>query len=127
MKTIIHNQTRNKIRLAIVAVCMVLLMGSSLAIAEEPLMLASLTRNTPLEDIENYDRFPGYHKEAREMENKKEIKVEIDVLEEIEKAEHKDAVDTIVSSTEWVGNKAVDSYMILNGDYPRLFMGLFSD
>ena len=117
---------KNQIRLAIVAVC-VLLIGSSVAVAEETLLLASLTRVTPLEDVEDYDRFPGYHKEAREVDNQKEIKVEMDIIEEIKKADKEDAVDTAVSSVAWVGKRAVDSYVILNGDYGRLLTGLLSD
>jgi hypothetical protein len=117
---------KNYIKLAIVAAC-VLLVGSSVAVAEEKILLASLTRVTPLEDFEDFDRFPGYHKETREMENKKEIKVEIDVLEEIKKADQKDAVDTVVSSAAWVGGKAVDGYVILNGDYGKLLTGFFTD
>jgi len=66
---------KNQIKLAIVAVC-VLFIGSSVVVAEETLLLASLSHTTPLEELEDFDRFPGYHKEARNVENKKEIKVE---------------------------------------------------
>ena len=117
---------KNQIRLAIIVVC-VLLIGSSVAVAEETLLLASLSRTTPLEEFEDFDRFPGYQKEARDVENKKEIKVEIDVLEEIKKADQNDTVDTVVSSASWIGRKAVDGYVVLNGDYPSLFMGLLAD
>jgi len=48
---------KNQIKLAIVAVC-VLLIGSSFAVAEETLLLASLSRTTPLEDFEDFDRWP---------------------------------------------------------------------
>ena len=122
MKTTIKNQ----IRLAIIAVC-VLFIGSSIAVAEETLLLASLTKVTPLENFEDFDRFPGYHKEAREVDNENKMKVEIDVLEEIKRADQNDTVDTVVSSASWVGSKAVDGYTILNGDYPSLFIGLLSD
>jgi hypothetical protein len=117
---------KNQIKLAIVVIC-VLFIGSSVAIAEETLLLASLSRTTPIEEIEDFDRFPGYHKEAREVESKKEIKVEMDIIEEIKKADQNDTVDTAVSSVAWVGKKAVDSYVILNGDYGRLLTGLLSD
>ena len=122
MKAIIKNQ----IRLAIVAVC-VLLIGSSVAVAEETLLLASLTKVTPLEDFENYEKFPGYHREAREVDTEKEIKVEIDLIEDIKKADQEDTVETVASSVAWVGSKAVDSYVILNGDYGRLLTGFLSD
>ena len=117
---------KNTIKLAIVAVC-VLLIGSSVAIAEETLLLASLTRVTPLEDFDDFDRFPGYHKEAREVEAEKEITVEVDIIEEIKQADQKDTVDTAVSSVAWVGKKAVDGYVILNGDYGKLLTGFFTD
>ena len=117
---------KNTIKLAIVAVC-VLLIGSSVAVAEEKMLLASLTRITPLEDFEDFDRFPGYHKEAREVEAEKEIKVEVDIIEEIKQADQEDAVDTAVSSVAWVGKKAVDGYVILNGDYGKLLTGFFTD
>ena len=117
---------KNQIKMAIVAVC-VLLIGSSVAVAEETLLLASLTRITPLEDFENYDRFPGYDRQAREIASEKKIEVKTDVLEDIKKADKKDAVDTVASSVAWVGSKAVDSYVILNGDYGRLLTGLISD
>ena len=117
---------KNTIKLAIVAVC-VLLIGSSVAVAEEKMLLASLTRVTPLEDFEDFDRFPGYHKEARDIETKEEIAVEMDILEEIKQADQKDAVDTAVSSVAWVGKKAIDGYVILNGDYGKLLTGFFTD
>ena len=118
---------KNKIRLAIMVPCMALLMGSSMAAAEDTVLLASLTRVTPLEDLESYDRFPGYHREAREVESKKEINVEVDMIDELKKADQNDTVDTVVSSTSWVSKKAVDGYVILNGDYPSLLMGFLSD
>jgi len=117
---------KNTIKLAIVAAC-VLFVGSSVAVAEETLLLASLTRTTPLEELEDFDRFPGYHKEARDVETKKEITVEMDILEEIKKADQNDTVDTVVSSASWVGNKAIDGLVVLNGDYPSLFMGFLSE
>ena len=117
---------KNTIKLAIVAVC-VLLIGSSVAVAEETLLLASLSRTTPLEELENFDRFPGYHKEARDVETKKEITVEMDILEEIKRADQNDTVDTVVSSASWMGKKAIDGLVVLNGDYPSLFMGFLSD
>ena len=117
---------KNTIKLAIVAVC-VLFVGSSIAVAEETLLLASLSRTSPIEELEDFDRFPGYHKEAREVESKKEIKVEMDIIEEIKKADQSDAVDTAVSTASWMGKKAVDGLVVLNGDYPSLFLGLLSD
>jgi len=87
----------------------------------------SLTRVTPIDDFHNYDPLPVYHREARKEANEKKIKVEIDVIEDIQKENNADTVDTVVSSAALVGSKAVDSYVILNGDYPRLFMGFFSD
>ena len=117
---------KNQIRLAIVAVC-VLFVGSSIAVAEETLLLASLSRTTPLEELEDFDRFPEYHKEARDVETKKEITVEMDILEEIKKADQNDAVDTAASTASWVGKKAIDGLVVLNGDYPSLFMGFLSD
>ena len=117
---------KNQIKLAIVAVC-VLFIGSSVAVAEETLLLASLTRITPLEDFENYDKFPGYHRETLKAENETEIKVEMDIIEEIKQADQEDAVDTAVSSVAWVGKKAIDGLVVLNGDYPSLFMGFLSD
>ena len=122
MKAIIKKQ----IKLATIAVC-VFFVGSSVAVAEETRLLASLSRTTPFEEFENLDRFPGYHKEAREVETKKEITVEMDVLEEIRKADQNDTVDTVVSSASWVGKKAVEGLVVLNGDYPSLFMGFLSD
>ena len=92
MRATIKNQTRkNQIKMAIIAVC-VLFIGSSVAVAEETLLLASLTRATPLEDLDNYDRFPGYDREAREIANQKKIEVKTDVLEEIKKAEKIDVL-----------------------------------
>lgn len=126
MKAIIKNQTRKQISVAIVAVC-VLFIGSSVAVAEEPLLLASLTRITPLEDFENYDKFPGYHRETLKAENETEIKVEMDIIEEIKRADQEDALDTAVSSVAWVGKKAIDGYTILNGDYGKLLTGLLTD
>jgi hypothetical protein len=117
---------KNQIKLAIVTVC-VLLIGSSVAVAEETLLLASLSRTTPLENFEDFDRFPGYQKEAREVDNENKMKVEIDIIEDIQKENNADTVDTVVSSAAWVGGKAFDSYAVLNGDYPKLFLGLFSD
>ena len=117
---------KNTIKLAIVAVC-VLFVGSSIAVAEETLLLASLSRTSPIEELEDFDRFPGYHKEARDVETKKEITVEMDILEEIKKADQNDAVDTAVSTASWMGKKAVDGLVVLNGDYPSLFLGLLSD
>ena len=117
---------KNTIKLAIVAAC-VLFVGSSVAVAEETLLLASLTRTTPLEELEDFDRFPGYHKEARDVETKKEITVEMDILEEIKRADQNDTIDTVVTSASWVGKKAVDGLVVLNGDYPSLFMGFLSD
>ena len=117
---------KNTIKLAIVAAC-VLFVGSSVAVAEETLLLASLTRTTPLEELEDFDRFPGYHKEARDVETKKEITVEMDILEEIKSADQNDTVDTVVTSASWVGKKAVDGLVVLNGDYPSLFMGFLSE
>ena len=117
---------KNQIKLAIVAVC-VLLIGSSVAVAEETLLLASLSKVTPLEDFEDFDRFPGYHKAARDVADDNKIKVEIDILEVIKKADQNDTVYTVVSTASWVGSKAVDGYTVLNGDYPSLFMGLLSD
>ena len=117
---------KNTIKLAIVAVC-VLLIGSSVAVAEEALLLASLSRTSPIEELEDVDRFPGYHKEARDVETRNEIKVELDILEEIKRADRNDTVDTVISSASWVGKKAVDGLVVLNGDYPSLFMGFLSD
>ena len=123
MKTTIKNQ----FRLAIVVACAVLFIGPSVAVAEETLMLASLTRVTPIDTFENYDRFPGYHREARKEAKKSKMKVEIDIIEDIKKENNADTVDTMVTSAEWIGGKAVDSYVVLNGDYGRLFTMLFSD
>ena len=118
---------KNQIKLAIVVACAVLFIGPSVAVAEETLLLASLSRTTPLEEFEDFDRFPGYHKGEREVDNENKMKVEIDVLEEIKKADQNDTVDTVVSSASWIGSKAVDGYVVLNGDYPSLFMGFLSD
>ena len=118
---------KNQIRLAIAVACAVLFIGPSVAVAEETLMLASLTRVTPIDTFENYDRFPGYHREAREEADEKEMKVEIDIIEDIQKENNADTVDTMVTSAEWIGGKALDSYVILNGDYGRLFTGFISD
>ena len=117
---------KNQIKLAIVAVC-VLFVGSSVAVAEETLLLASLSRTSPIEELEDVDRFPGYRKEARDVEAKKEITVEMDILEEIKRADRNDTVDTVVSTASWMGKKAVDGLVVLNGDYPSLFMGFLSD
>ena len=118
---------KNQIRLAIVATLVVLFVAPSVAVAEETLLLASLTKVTPLEDFEDFDRFPGYHKEARDVADDNKMKVEIDIIEEIQKEGNADTVDTVVSSAAWVGGKALDSYVILNGDYGKLLTGLFSE
>ena len=117
---------KNQIKPAIVAAC-ILFVGSSVAVAEEALLLASLSKTTPLEELEDFDRFPGYHKEAFEVDTKKEITVEMDILEEIKRADQADTIDTVVTSASWVGKKAVDGLVVLNGDYPSLFMGFLSD
>jgi hypothetical protein len=117
---------KNQIKLVIVAVC-VFFVGSSLAIAEETLLLASLSRTGPIEELEDFDRFPGYHKETLDVETKKEITVEMDILEEIKRADQNDAVDTAASTASWVGKKAIDGLVVLNGDYPSLFLGLLSE
>ena len=128
MKAIIKNQTRkNRIRLAIAAACVVLLIGPSVAVAGEPLMLASLNRITPLDTFDEYDPFPEYHREARIEDHEKEIQVDTDVIEEIKRAENTDAVDTAAASVAWVGGKAIDGYEILNGDYGQLLTGLLSE
>jgi hypothetical protein len=118
---------KNQIRLAIVVACAVLFIGPSVAVAEETLLLASLTRVTPIDTFDNYDRFPGYHREARKETKISKMKVEIDIIKDIQKENNADAVDTMITSAEWVGGKALDSYVILNGDYGRLFTGFISD
>ena len=118
---------KNQIRLAIVVACAVLFIGPSVAVAEETLLLASLTRVTPIDTFDNYDRFPGYHREAHKETKKSKMKVEIDIIEDIKKENNADAVDTVVSSAAWVGGKAFDSYVILNGDYGRLLTGFFTE
>ena len=118
---------KNQIRLTIVVACAVLFIGPSVAVAEETLLLASLTRVTPLDTLDNYDRFPGYHREARKETEKSKMKVEIDIIEDIKKENNADTVDTMVTSAEWISGKAVDSYVVLNGDYGSLFTMLFSD
>ncbi|MBW1893649.1 MAG: hypothetical protein JRI91_08140 [Deltaproteobacteria bacterium] len=118
---------KNQIRLAIVVACAVLFIGPSVVVAEETLLLASLTRVTPLDTFDNYDRFPDYHREARKEADEKEIKVEIDVIKDIQKEANADTVDTVITSAAWVGGKALDSYVILNGDYGKLLTGLFSE
>ena len=99
---------KNKIRLAIMVPCMALLMGSSMAAAEDTVLLASLTRVTPLEDLESYDRFPGYHREAREVESKKEIKVEVDMIDELKKADKNDNQDAFTLCGRRVKKRVVD-------------------
>ena len=123
---------KNQIRLAIVAVCVVLFIAPSAVIAEETLLLASLTRITPLEDY-HHDPFMDIRKEARKEADEKELKVKIDIIEDIQKAEdvHKeqkaDTVDKVVTSAAWAGDKALSAYQVLNGDYTKPFFGFLSD
>jgi len=98
MKEIIKKQ----IRLAIIAVFIVLLLGPYVFVAEETSILASQTSITPIDTFDRDDKFPMYHKEALEEANEKKVKVEINVIENIKKEDKADIFDTMVASLDRV-------------------------
>ena len=103
---------KNQIRLVIVIVCAVLFIVPATAVAEETLLLASLTRAKPADEFKRFDFFPDYHREAR-------IKEKAHKAEKM-KAMKKIALDEkIVSDAEWLGVDAIP-YEVMNGDYVGL-------
>ena len=104
---------KNQIRLVIVIVCAVLLAGPAMAVAEETLLLASLTRTKPVDEFKNFDFFPEHHREARmKKENQKAEKM--NEMNEIA------AGKKIVSDAEWISENVIIPYEVMNGDYVGL-------
>ena len=109
MKAIIKNQ----IRLVIVIVCVVLLAGPAMAVAEETLLLASLTRTKQADEFKDFDFFPDYHREAR-IKAKAEKAKKMKIMKEI-------AVDEkIVSDAEWMSKNVIIPYEVMTADYVGL-------
>lgn len=104
---------KNQIRLAIVIVCAVLFIVPVTAVAEETLLLASLTRTKPADEFKNYDFFPEYHREAR-------MKKEIQKAEKMEEMKKIAIDEKIVSDAEWIGRNAIVPYEVMTGDYVGL-------
>jgi hypothetical protein len=104
---------KNQIRLVIVVVCAVLLVGPAMAVAEETMLLASLSRTKQTEEFKDYDFFPEYHREARVKEHaEKERKMK--EMNEIA------AGKKIVSDAEWLSENVIIPYELLNADYVGL-------
>jgi len=104
---------KNQIRLAIVIVCAVLFIVPATAVAEETLLLASLTRTKPADEFNKFDFFPDYHREAR-MKEKAHKAEKMKAMKEIA------ADELIVQNADWVSKNAIIPYEVMNGDYVGL-------
>jgi len=101
---------KNQIRLVTMIVCAVLLTAPAMSVAEETLLLASLTRTRQADEFKGYDFFPEHHREAR-MKEQAEKERKIKMMKEI-------ALDEkVVSDAEWLGKNAVIPYEIMTADY----------
>jgi len=104
---------KNQIRLVTMIVCAVLLTAPAMAVAEETLLLASLTRTRQADEFKGYDFFPEHHREARMAEKTRQAE-KMKMLKEI-------AVDEkIVSDAEWLGKNAIIPYEVITADYVGL-------
>ncbi len=115
MKAILNNP----IRLGIVIVCAVLLAGPAMSVAEETLLLASLTRTRQADEFKNYDFFPEYHREAQKnLEARRAEKT--NMLKKITVQEK------VVSDAEWLSKNAIIPYEIMTADYVGLIERVIS-
>ena len=104
---------KNQIRLVIVIVCAALLAGPAMAMAEETLLLASLSRTKHVDEFKDLDLFPDYHQETR-MKAKAEKERKMKEMNEIAVGKK------IVSDAEWVSENVIIPYELLNGDFVGL-------
>ncbi|MBW1899091.1 MAG: hypothetical protein JRI61_08535 [Deltaproteobacteria bacterium] len=104
---------KNKTRLAIVIVCAVLFIVPSTAVAEETLLLASLTRTKQAEEFKGFDFFPDYHREAR-MKEKVQKERKMRVMKEVTVDEK------IAQDADWLSKNAIIPYEIITADYVGL-------
>jgi len=104
---------KNQIRLVIVIVCAVLLTAPAIVVAEETLLLASLTRTRQADEFKGYDFFPEHHREAKKnLEAQRAEKMKM--LKEI-------ALDEkVVSDAEWLSKNAIVPYEVMTADYVAL-------
>jgi hypothetical protein len=111
---------KNQIRLAIVIVCAVLFIAPAISVAEETLLLASLTRTKQVEEFKGFDFFPDYHRETRVKEKaQKERK-----MKEMTKIA---AGEKIASDAEWLSENAMLPYEVITVNYTRLIDRVFSN
>ena len=104
---------KNQIRLAIVIVCAVLFIVPAISVAEETLLLASLTRTRQADEFKAFDFFPEHHREARVKEQAQQAE-KMNMLKAI-------AVDEkIVSDAEWLSKNAIIPYEVMTADYVGL-------
>jgi len=104
---------KNQIRLVIVIVCAALLTAPAMAVAEETLLLASLTRTRQTDEFKGYDFFPEYHREARMAEKARQAE-KMNMLKEA-------ALDEkVVSDAEWLSKNAIIPYEVMTADYVGL-------
>jgi len=104
---------KNQIRLAIVIVCAILFIVPAIVVAEETLLLASLTRTRQTDEFKNFDFFPEYHREAR-MAEKTQQAEKMNMLKAI-------AVDEkVISDAEWLSKNAIIPYEVITADYVGL-------
>ena len=102
---------KNQIRLVILIVCAVFLAGPAMAVAEETLLLASLTRTKQVEEFKNFDFFPDYHREAR-MKAKAEKENKMKAMNEIAVGEK------VAYDAEWMSkNVIIIPYEFMASDY----------
>jgi hypothetical protein len=96
-----------------VIVCAVLLAGPAMAVAEETLLLASLTRTRQADEFRDYDFFPEYHREARVEEQARKAD-KMNLLKKV-------ALDEkVVSDAEWLSKNAIIPYEVMTADYVGL-------
>jgi hypothetical protein len=104
---------KNQIRLVIVIVCALLFIAPAISVAEETLLLASLTRTRQTDEFKGYDFFPEHHRETR-MAEKAQQTEKMKMLKEI-------ALDEkVVSDAEWLSKNAIIPYEIITADYVGL-------
>ena len=104
---------KNQIRLTIVIVCAVLFIVPATAVAEETLLLASLTRTKPADEFKDFDFFPDYHREARIKEKAHKAK-KMKEMKEIA------ADELIVQNADWVSKNAIIPHEVITADYVGL-------
>jgi len=123
---------KNQIRFAIVIIIAFSFIGTATVSAEETLLLASIDRSAPTDELQNYDFFPKYHREAQKKEAERKERARENV------------VDKFVTDAEWVGgtvyapvavvtgefggvtDKIIIPYEVINGDYVGLIERVLS-